>query len=53
LKYTVAANTKKTVSLTLTSQAKSVLKKRKKLGVTITIKPTSGAAVTRKLTLSA
>jgi hypothetical protein len=53
LKYTVAANAKKTVSLTLTSQAKSLLKKRKKLGVTITIKPTSGAAVTRKLTLVA
>ena len=53
LKYTVAANGKKTVNLALTSQAKSLLKNRKKLSVTITIKPTSGAAVTRKVTLGA
>jgi hypothetical protein len=53
LKYTVAANGKKTVSLALTSQAKSVLKNRKKLSVTVTIKPTTGAAVTRKVTLVA
>ena len=43
VKYTVAGGSNKTVKLALTSQAKALLKKTKKLSVTITIKPASGA----------
>ena len=53
VKYSVAANGTATVSINLTKDAKALLKKSKKVGVTITVTPASGATFTRKLTLKA
>ena len=51
VKYPVTANGTATVSINLTKDAKALVKKKKKLGVTITVTPASGAKFTKKLTL--
>lgn len=51
VKYTVKADGTATVSINLTKDAKALLKKKKRLGVTITVTPASGTKFTKKLTL--
>jgi hypothetical protein len=50
-RYDVAAGTRKTVALKLGGAARAVMRKRRTLGVRVTLTPTSGAAITRDLTL--
>lgn len=53
IKYSVAADGSRSVSLALTSEARKLLAKRKSLSVTVIVTPSSGASFTKKLTLKA
>jgi hypothetical protein len=49
--YTVTAGKRKTLTLTLGSEARTLLKRRSSLRVKVTLKPARGASSTRTLTL--
>ncbi len=51
LRYKVSQGKSKTVTVVLSSDARTLLKRRRTYKVTLTLKPASGTAVTRNLTL--
>jgi len=51
LRYTVPQGKSKTITVTLSSDARTLLKRRRTYKATLTLKPASGTAVTRNLTL--
>jgi hypothetical protein len=51
LRYNVAQGKSKTIMLTLSSDARTLLRRRSTYKVTVTLKPATGKAVTRSLTL--
>jgi len=51
LRYKVSQGKSKTVTVILSSDARTLLKRRRTYKVTLTLKPAAGAAVTRNLTL--
>ncbi len=51
LRYTVSQGKSKTITVTLSADARTLLKRRRTYKVTLTLKPASGTAVARNLTL--